>query len=709
LARARPLTVGTCKSGKQPYVGIGSDGRPTHAEGSFEIELWHILYGALVKTVQSGHGDQAARDIIVEAEPQFILFENDEELREALRRDEVDLGMCGLTVTNPAQSGFDFLPAHLETGLAFVVKDLTSSAKVDFLTVIGEILRPFLDVQAVMSMLILFGISMIVAHIFWALEFGSDAVFRDEYGPGIIDAFWFAIVTALTVGYGDKVPSTLASKFMAMIWMLMGAYLLSLFTASLTSSFVVKRLVPSEEIDISSIQDVVLYTAGTMHTNALSILLQHAPGVRMQRFNNHQNLFEAILDSSLQVGVLDVHVARYWCGFGGKYHKLLRLKGPAFGHRHIAFGVSRPGGEQHLLMDILRKSLVLLTEDSHGDDMAQQYRKLFPKHMRGEISYDQLHSGLGSDVGDLLHSEPGQVEEDASSVTDALLVEEFARLNSIGAIILGSFIALWSVSILFHYREEILEDRARQRFIQALGLQKRFTVHELRVAAGKLFDLTDSDRSGSLTQAEILGILKGVGKEVTFEDIKPYIEQELEEREEEEEARRREQEALLDEEIQLSGPTRAPSNALQVPSASNTRDLDPPSSSPAKSGRKSSVAGLMHVASELLESGFEDIGDDSDSEFENVLLTREEFVSVVEGFVMDHEEIQDQDDDLRQPAQRRHINTVAGDVQQQMHELEMSVQGSVHDIRSQINAVQRRLNAILETLPAAEDALQTQR
>jgi hypothetical protein len=50
LARARPLTVGTCKSGKQPHVGIGSDGRPTYAEGPFEIELWHILYGALVKT-----------------------------------------------------------------------------------------------------------------------------------------------------------------------------------------------------------------------------------------------------------------------------------------------------------------------------------------------------------------------------------------------------------------------------------------------------------------------------------------------------------------------------------------------------------------------------------------------------------------------------------------------------------------------------------
>ena len=73
------------------------------------------------------------------------------------------------------------------------------------------------------------------------------------------------------------------------------------------------------------------------------------------------------------------------------------------------------------------------------------------------------------------------------------------------------------------------------------------------------------------------------------------------------------------------------------------------------------------------------------------------------------EEMQDQDDDLRQPAQRRHINTIAGDVQQQMHELEVNVQGSVQDIRAQINAVQRRLSVILETLPAAQHAPPTQR
>jgi hypothetical protein len=45
---------------------------------------------------------------------------------------------------------------------------------------------------------------------------------------------------------------------------------------------------------------------------------------------------------------------------------------------------------------------------------------------------------------------------------------------------------------------------------------------------------------------------------------------------------------------------------------------------------------------------------------ENVDLTREEFISVVEAFVLDKEEQADEDDDYRQLCQRRHLNTMAG-------------------------------------------------
>ena len=53
-------------------------------------------------------------------------------------------------------------------------------------------------------------------------------------------------------------------------------------------------------------------------------------------------------------------------------------------------------------------------------------------------------------------------------------------------------------------------------------------------------------------------------------------------------------------------------------------------------------------------------------DYESVTLTREEFVCVIEGFVMDHEEESDDADDYRAPAQRRHLHTITGDVQEQV-------------------------------------------
>lgn len=54
-------------------------------------------------------------------------------------------------------------------------------------------------------------------------------------------AFWWAIQTVTTVGYGDIVPSQASGKFMAAVLMLGGLSLLSIVTATITSSFVARR------------------------------------------------------------------------------------------------------------------------------------------------------------------------------------------------------------------------------------------------------------------------------------------------------------------------------------------------------------------------------------------------------------------------------------------------------------------------------------
>jgi voltage-gated potassium channel len=59
--------------------------------------------------------------------------------------------------------------------------------------------------------------------------------------PTVWLAFWWAIQTVTTVGYGDVVPSQTLGKVLATILMLGGLSLLSIVTATITSAFVARR------------------------------------------------------------------------------------------------------------------------------------------------------------------------------------------------------------------------------------------------------------------------------------------------------------------------------------------------------------------------------------------------------------------------------------------------------------------------------------
>ena len=52
------------------------------------------------------------------------------------------------------------------------------------------------------------------------------------------DGLWLAFTTAATVGYGDLVPSTNASRIFAVVVVLLGLAVLSLVTASVAAVFV---------------------------------------------------------------------------------------------------------------------------------------------------------------------------------------------------------------------------------------------------------------------------------------------------------------------------------------------------------------------------------------------------------------------------------------------------------------------------------------
>ncbi|MGP1630219.1 MAG: potassium channel family protein [Giesbergeria sp.] len=72
---------------------------------------------------------------------------------------------------------------------------------------------------------------------FWMLDPGV---------PTLADGLWLAFTTAATVGYGDVVPSTHASRGFAVLVVLLGLAVLSLATASLAAIFVEKEVQADE-------------------------------------------------------------------------------------------------------------------------------------------------------------------------------------------------------------------------------------------------------------------------------------------------------------------------------------------------------------------------------------------------------------------------------------------------------------------------------
>jgi voltage-gated potassium channel len=65
----------------------------------------------------------------------------------------------------------------------------------------------------------------------------------------LADGLWLAFTTAATVGYGDLVPSTPASRLFSVLVVMLGLAVLSMVTASLAAIFV-EREVEEEERQI---------------------------------------------------------------------------------------------------------------------------------------------------------------------------------------------------------------------------------------------------------------------------------------------------------------------------------------------------------------------------------------------------------------------------------------------------------------------------
>ncbi len=166
-------------------------------------------------------------------EPTFVWTKNVEETLQAVQDGRVDVGVGAISVTAERERLLDFTHAYATSGLGMAVRAQPRS----WWGRLGASLTKG-------RLTIIFGFFLLIVvagHLVWLAERGKDA-FSDHYFPGVFEGMYWAIVTASTVGYGDKAPVKWAGRALAGLVIVISLPMFAIFTAELTSALTTSEL-----------------------------------------------------------------------------------------------------------------------------------------------------------------------------------------------------------------------------------------------------------------------------------------------------------------------------------------------------------------------------------------------------------------------------------------------------------------------------------
>ncbi len=235
----------------------------------------------------------------VPARVEYKWYDDVETMLSALARNEVDLSINPVTVTEQRMDSLDFSQPYFISGTAMVRR--SESGWMIFL-------ENFFSSQFFSAVAILLGIILFFGILVWVFERrkkGSEQ-FRKGW-RGIMDGFWWSAVTMTTVGYGDKSPETTGGRTVAFIWMFTAILLISGLTAGVASALTVRSI----ESKIASVEDLRRFKSGTIAATGTAEYLSNY-GLPNKFYQSVEEGFDALRNGEIDVFVFDRPVLRFY-------------------------------------------------------------------------------------------------------------------------------------------------------------------------------------------------------------------------------------------------------------------------------------------------------------------------------------------------------------------------------------------------------------
>lgn len=317
---------------------------------SFESEGKRVGYAAEL-------WDELAKATGLEYEIQVV--GSAQEIIDAIQNQKADIGVGAISVTSKREEVIDFSQPFYESGLQILVPGGGGS----YADQIFGLLKNLLNLKLIGAFLLLLVTMLIISHLVWRYEHKVNTdQWPEDYKAGLWESFWWTISTLLVGGADNKGPVGVGGRIIAIIWMLLSIVLVSLLTASFTTTLTVNSL----KGDINGPNDLPGRSVATVQGSTAETWLNEK-GAKVKPFPDVAACIAALKGGAVQAVVYDAPILRYEAAKTDD--SSLQMVGQMFERQNYAFALQQDSD----LRERLNQALLFLNEEGIGAKLRETY------------------------------------------------------------------------------------------------------------------------------------------------------------------------------------------------------------------------------------------------------------------------------------------------------------------------------------------------
>ncbi len=274
-----------------------------------------------------------------------------------LQEGHIDIAIGGITITEDREEIFDFSHPVYHTGLDILIPHQNKFT-------LRALFASLFSGKKMVFFAGMLGLVLIAGHIIWLVERSTEhrtTRFHRNYIPGVFEGMYWALITASTVGYGDKVPKRWIGRILTGILIIIFLPLFGFFIAQLSSDLTMQSI----QQTINGLEDLWGKRVGVVGgTTSHEFMKQERSHLTI--FDNVDQAYDALHRNQIDAVVYDAPALMHYVS--GKGKDRVKVVGKLFAPQD--YGLALPQGSR--LREEINRDLLALIE-------SEKIKKIFTK------------------------------------------------------------------------------------------------------------------------------------------------------------------------------------------------------------------------------------------------------------------------------------------------------------------------------------------